>query len=128
MRISDWSSDVCSSDLSSDVTVYHGAVEKLKDLETRNPKIQFQLLYNNAKYAEEQYASAIDAMIEGAFLAVVVVFLFLRDWRATFISALAMPVFERYPNVHEVKKIIAARMKIETPGPDRKSTRLNSSH
>src|SRR3546814_2366753 len=77
---------------SSDVTVYHGAVEKLKDLETRNPKIQFQLLYNNAKYAEEQYASAIDAMIEGAFLAVVVVFLFLRDWRATFISALAIPL------------------------------------
>src|SRR3546814_13445652 len=77
---------------SSDVTVYHGAVEKLKDLETRNPKIQFQLLYNNAKYAEEQYASAIDAMIEGAFLAVVVVFLFLRDWRATFISALAFPL------------------------------------
>src|SRR3546814_17578385 len=77
---------------SSDVTVYHGAVEKLKDLETRNPKIQFQLLYNNAKYAEEQYASAIDAMIEGAFLAVAVVFLFLRDWRATFISALAIPL------------------------------------
>src|SRR3546814_15511274 len=31
-------------------------------------------------------------MIEGAFLAVVVVFLFLRDWRATFISALAIPL------------------------------------
>src|SRR3546814_10082308 len=34
-------------------------------------------------------------------------------------KSLAMPVFERYPNVHEVKKIIAARMKIETPGPGR---------
>ncbi|MCM8729721.1 efflux RND transporter permease subunit [Hephaestia sp. GCM10023244] len=77
---------------SSDVTVYHGAVEKLKDLETRNPKVQFHQLYNNAKYAEEQYASAIDAMVEGAFLAVVVVFLFLRDWRATLISALAIPL------------------------------------
>src|SRR3546814_2784345 len=31
-------------------------------------------------------------MCEGAFLAVVVVFLFLRDWRATFISALAIPL------------------------------------
>ncbi len=31
-------------------------------------------------------------MIEGAILAVVVVFLFLRDWRATFISALAIPL------------------------------------
>jgi multidrug efflux pump subunit AcrB len=32
------------------------------------------------------------AMVEGAVLAVVVVFLFLRDWRATIISALAIPL------------------------------------
>ena len=31
-------------------------------------------------------------MIEGAVLAVIVVFLFLRDWRATVISALAIPL------------------------------------
>ncbi|HVI98941.1 MAG TPA: efflux RND transporter permease subunit [Sphingomonas sp.] len=76
----------------SDVSVYRESVEKLKQLETRNPKVQFRQLYTNAKYAEEQYRSAIDAMIEGAFLAVVVVFLFLRDWRATLISALAIPL------------------------------------
>ncbi|MET0269967.1 MAG: efflux RND transporter permease subunit, partial [Sphingomonas sp.] len=39
-----------------------------------------------------QYHSAIDAMVEGAVLAVLVVFLFLRDWRATLISALAIPL------------------------------------
>jgi multidrug efflux pump subunit AcrB len=32
------------------------------------------------------------AMIEGALLAIVVVFLFLRDWRATIISAIAIPL------------------------------------
>src|SRR3546814_342872 len=32
------------------------------------------------------------AMVEGAVLAVVVVFLFLRDWRATLISAMAIPL------------------------------------
>ena len=32
------------------------------------------------------------AMIEGAILAVVVVFIFLRDWRATVISAIAIPL------------------------------------
>lgn len=31
----------------------------------------------------------------------------------------AVPVFERYPNVHELKRIIAKRMKIEEPGPGR---------
>ncbi len=36
--------------------------------------------------------SSIAAMIEGAILAVVVVFFFLRDWRATVISAIAIPL------------------------------------
>jgi phage terminase large subunit GpA-like protein len=32
---------------------------------------------------------------------------------------LATPVFERYPNVHEIKRLIARRMKIDEPGPGR---------
>ncbi|MES2987539.1 MAG: efflux RND transporter permease subunit [Pseudomonadota bacterium] len=76
----------------SDVTVFHDAEAKLKKLAETNPKVQFELLDNNAKYAEQQYHSAMEAMIEGAVLAVIVVFLFLRDWRATFISALAIPL------------------------------------
>ncbi|TPG17550.1 efflux RND transporter permease subunit [Sphingomonas koreensis] len=76
----------------SDVSVFHGAQEKLKELEKTNPKVHFEILNNNVKYAEQQYKSAIDAMIEGAILAVVVVFLFLRDWRATVISSLAIPL------------------------------------
>jgi len=76
----------------SDVTVYKEAKEKLDALQKRNPEVQFHLLFNYSKYAESQYHVAIDAMIEGAVLAVLVVFLFLRDWRATFISALAIPL------------------------------------
>ncbi|MEP7006430.1 MAG: efflux RND transporter permease subunit, partial [Sphingomonas bacterium] len=55
-------------------------------------KVHFQLIFNNVKYAEEQYHSAMEAMVEGAVLAVLVVFLFLRDWRSTVISALAIPL------------------------------------
>jgi multidrug efflux pump subunit AcrB len=76
----------------SDVSVYHGAKEKLAALEKRNPKVHFQLIFNQVKYAEMQYHSAMEAMIEGAVLAVLVVFLFLRDWRSTVISALAIPL------------------------------------
>jgi multidrug efflux pump subunit AcrB len=76
----------------SDVTVYKEAKAKLEALEKRNPEVQFHLLFNYSKYAETQYHVAIDAMIEGAVLAVLVVFLFLRDWRATFIAALAIPL------------------------------------
>ena len=39
-----------------------------------------------------QYESSMRALVEGALLAVVVVFLFLRDWRATLISAIAIPL------------------------------------
>jgi len=76
----------------SDVSVYNGAVEKLKALEKRNPEVHFVLRSNSVKYTEAQYESAIHAMIEGAVLAVIVVFIFLRDWRATVISALAIPL------------------------------------
>jgi multidrug efflux pump subunit AcrB len=77
---------------SSDVRVYDAAKKILADLTKENPKIQFRELFNGVKYTKQQYHSAIDAMIEGSVLAVLVVFLFLRDWRATVISALAIPL------------------------------------
>ncbi|MDH7972783.1 efflux RND transporter permease subunit [Sphingomonas sp. AR_OL41] len=76
----------------SDVTVFRGAAAKLAALEKRNPKVHFQLIFNDEKYTEIQYNSAMEAMVEGAVLAVIVVFLFLRDWRSTIISALAIPL------------------------------------
>jgi len=76
----------------SDVSVFNEAVKKLQGLEKRNPNVHFVLRSNSVKYTELQYESAIHAMIEGAVLAVLVVFLFLRDWRATLISALAIPL------------------------------------
>ena len=77
---------------SSDVTVYDKGVEQLRKLEKENPKVKFTQLFTSVDYAKEQYYSAIDAMWEGAALAVLVVFLFLRDWRATAISAIAIPL------------------------------------
>ncbi len=76
----------------SDITVFREAKAKLEALEKRNPQVKFSLRVDGSKYALNQYKSAIHAMIEGAILAVVVVFLFLRDWRATVISALAIPL------------------------------------
>ncbi|MGE4321888.1 MAG: efflux RND transporter permease subunit [Sphingobium sp.] len=76
----------------SDVTVFDEAMKVLDALQKENPKVRFQQLYTSVDYTKEQYRSAMAAMIEGAVLAVVVVFLFLRDWRATLISALAIPL------------------------------------
>ncbi|MGJ3648546.1 efflux RND transporter permease subunit [Sphingomonas sp. GlSt437] len=76
----------------SDVAVYDNAVKVLQQLEKENPKVRFTQLFTSVNYTKNQYHSAIEAMIEGALLAVVVVFLFLRDIRATLISAIAIPL------------------------------------
>ena len=77
---------------SSDVTVFDGAMKVLDQLRKENPKVSYKRLYTSVDYTKSQYHSAMAAMIEGAVLAVVIVFLFLRDWRATLISALAIPL------------------------------------
>jgi multidrug efflux pump subunit AcrB len=77
---------------SSDVTVYDAAIEELKKIETDNQGISFTQLYTSVEYTKGQYESSIEALVEGSILAVIVVFLFLRDWRATAISALAIPL------------------------------------
>ncbi|WP_294394914.1 efflux RND transporter permease subunit [uncultured Sphingomonas sp.] len=76
----------------SDVTIYDQAVKVLAELEKDNPKIHFIQRFNSTKQTKEDYKGALHAMVEGAVLAVAVVFLFLRDKRATVISALAIPL------------------------------------
>ena len=77
---------------SSDITVYDASLKVLADIEKANPKIKFKQLFTSVEYTRGQYHSAVNAMWEGALLAVIVVFLFLRDWRATLISAVAIPL------------------------------------
>ncbi|HYD25076.1 MAG TPA: efflux RND transporter permease subunit [Croceibacterium sp.] len=76
----------------SDVTVYDAAIEELKQIEAHNTGIKFTQLYTSVDYTKGQYETSIEALVEGSILAVIVVFLFLRDWRATAISALAIPL------------------------------------
>ncbi|WP_340588162.1 efflux RND transporter permease subunit [Erythrobacter alti] len=76
----------------SDVAVYDGVVEALQDIEAGNPGVSFTRLFTEVDYTKAQYESSLAAMVEGALLAVIVVFLFLRDWRATIIASLAIPL------------------------------------
>ncbi len=76
----------------SDVTVYDEATKALRELEQTNPKVRFTQMFTSVDYVKSQYISAMEALVVGAVLAVIVVFLFLRDWRATLISALAIPL------------------------------------
>lgn len=76
----------------SDVSVYDDTIKILDELEEENPGIKFTRLFTSVDYTKAQYESSMAAMIEGAILAVVVVFFFLRDWRATLIASLAIPL------------------------------------
>ena len=77
---------------SSEVTTYDAAWEELKKIEKEDPRIHFRETFNAVEYTKQQYHSAMEGLWEGAILAVLVVFLFLRDIRATAISALAIPL------------------------------------
>ena len=50
------------------------------------------MVFTTVDYTREMFDSAMSALIEGSILAVAVVWLFLRNWRATAISALAIPL------------------------------------
>ena len=77
----------------SDVTVYDKTMVELdKIAKERGNSVHFTRLFTSVDYTKAQYDSSMAAMIEGAVLAVIVVFFFLRDWRATFVSALAIPL------------------------------------
>jgi HAE1 family hydrophobic/amphiphilic exporter-1 len=76
----------------SDVVVAQNAEDELRKLEARHPDVTITLIDSTVKYTHADYQSAMHTLIEGAILAVIVVFLFLRDWRATIVSALAIPL------------------------------------
>ena len=77
---------------SSDVTVFDAAQEELTEIRAERPDVNIELVFTTVDNTKKAYQSALTALIEGAALAVLVVFLFLRDGRATFIAALAIPL------------------------------------
>lgn len=55
------------------------------------PGVQLELVRDNSVYIRDAVNDVRNTLIEGSVLAVLTVFLFLRDWRSTLISALAIP-------------------------------------
>ncbi|UPA23733.1 efflux RND transporter permease subunit [Shinella oryzae] len=76
----------------SEVTVA-GSVEKaLGSVRTQNPDVSIEMVDDAVYFTYGNYEAALHTLIEGALLAVAVVLLFLRNWRATLISAVALPL------------------------------------
>ncbi|MEQ1619889.1 MAG: efflux RND transporter permease subunit [Methylococcales bacterium] len=84
--------EVTRSRGASEVEVGDGVKKALAELQTANPDIEFTEAFNFVTPVEEEFQGSMTMLYEGALLAVLVVWLFLRDWRATFISAVALPL------------------------------------
>jgi multidrug efflux pump subunit AcrB len=76
----------------SDVVVAAAVQKRLDELAATNPDVQLKMIDSSVEFTRGNYESAIHTLFEGAFLAVVVVFLFLRDVRTTIIAAISLPL------------------------------------
>ena len=75
-----------------EVETAKGVQKTLAALAKTDPTLTVTLISDNVRYTLDQYEGSMNLLYEGAGLAVLVVFLFLRDWRATLISAAALPL------------------------------------
>lgn len=77
---------------SAEAEVATAIVAEVNKLSKRYPHIHFEPVYTTVGPIRHSYEASMQALLEGAILAVIVVWIFLRDWRATLISAVALPL------------------------------------
>ncbi|HMI74293.1 MAG TPA: efflux RND transporter permease subunit, partial [Steroidobacteraceae bacterium] len=76
----------------SDVSTAKAVQVELDKILVENPPLHLQTIFTTVDHTIATYHSSLEALVEGSVLAVVVVWFFLRSWRATLISALAIPL------------------------------------
>src|SRR6516162_11886126 len=76
----------------SDVEVEKLVTAEVERIKKENPDIDLKLIDTSVTWTRGNYDAALENLFEGAVLAILVVFLFLRDWRATVIAALTLPL------------------------------------
>jgi len=76
----------------SEVQVGAAVHRALAQLKAQHPDLQLTQAFDFVTPVEEEYEGSLHLLYEGAVLAVLVVWLFLRDARATFVSAVALPM------------------------------------
>ena len=84
--------EISRSKGASEVEAGRGVRAALKEIQLQRPDIELTEAFDFVTPVEEEYNASLVLLMEGALLAVLVVWLFLRDWRATFVSAVALPL------------------------------------
>ncbi|GAB1717939.1 MAG: acriflavin resistance protein [Nitrobacter sp.] len=76
----------------SDVVVAKAVQQRIDALKEQYPDVDLKLIDTSVDFTHGNYEAAISTLFEGATLAVIIVFLFLRDIRATIIAAISLPL------------------------------------
>lgn len=76
----------------SDVGVAEDVRAEIKRFGQLHPEVRILEVSNTVARIQDNYDGSMDLLLEGALLAIIVVWGFLRDWRATLISCTALPL------------------------------------
>ena len=77
---------------SSEIDVAQGSRAAVAELQAVHPEVVLKQVIDNAQPVAENFHGSMMLLYDGALLAVLVVFWFLRDWRATFVTITALPL------------------------------------
>ncbi|NBW07248.1 MAG: efflux RND transporter permease subunit [Caulobacteraceae bacterium] len=77
---------------SSEVDVYQSTLKEIQKLDEERPDVTIEQVANTTEDVINNFHASVEALLLGALLAILVVLVFLRDWRATLIAAIAMPL------------------------------------
>ncbi|QOL80372.1 efflux RND transporter permease subunit [Pseudooceanicola spongiae] len=81
-RLSGYSDLAVTEDIRSEMAVFSAD----------HPQVKITEAYNTILPTEQNYSASMDMLYEGAAIAVLVVFLFLMEWRGTLLAAIALPL------------------------------------
>ena len=84
--------EVARSKGAGEIEVGDAVRAALDELRAQHPDMQISEAFDFVTPVQEEYDGSMHLLYEGAALAVLVVWLFLRDARATFVSAVALPL------------------------------------
>ena len=84
--------EVARSRGESEIVVGNAVRLALNELKQRHEHIVLTEAFDFVTPVQEEYRNSLKLLYEGALLAVIVVWIFLREWRATLISAVALPL------------------------------------
>ncbi len=75
-----------------EVNIEREVERSLTQLQLSTPGLKVQRVASTVEHTKEQYRGSMDMLYEGALLAVLVIWWYLRNWRATLIGAATLPL------------------------------------